>query len=66
MSFVFKPKKEAPNWDALTQLNLKQLIQSNDVEKLEQHQGNLINANLTREDLEKIGCPNLIKLFKVG
>ena len=66
MSFVFRPKKEAPNWDALRRVDMQRLIQTNDVVELEKHLGNLMHANLSRADLEKIGCPNLIKLFKVG
>ena len=66
MSFVFQPKKEAPNWPAIEKCDLKTIIKSNDIGKLEANLGNLVNAKLSLEDIKKIGCPNLIKLFKVG
>ena len=42
------------------------MIKTNDIAKLEAHLGNLVNAKLSLEDIKKIGCPNLIKLFKTG
>ena len=66
MSFAFKPKKQALNWDHISKTDLKQLIQTTDLVQLESLLANITDAQLTKEDLIKFGDKNLTKLFKVG
>ena len=66
MSFVFQAKKEALNWDLISQQSVKDLIQSSDLQQLESSLANLTNAKLTKPDFIKFGDKNLIKLFKTG
>ena len=66
MSFAFKEKTEALDWDAIARADLDQIAQTTDIEGLESILQNVANAKLTRADLKKFGDKNMIKLFKVG
>lgn len=66
MSFAFKEKTEALDWDAIARADLDQIAQTTDIEGLESILQNVANAKLTRTDLKKFGDKNMIKLFKVG
>lgn len=66
MSFAFRPKNQALNWDAVAKADLPSLIKTTDVGQLESHLANVANAKLSKEDLAKFGDKNLIKLFKTG
>jgi|LauGreDrversion4_2_1035121.scaffolds.fasta_scaffold49839_7 hypothetical protein len=66
MSFAFKPKSQALNWDQVVRTDLKSLIQSTDLQALEQLLSNITDAQLSKADLVKFGDKNMTKLFKVG
>ena len=66
MSFSFKPKNEAINWQQVRDTDLTHIIAANDVAALEGPLGNLTNATFSKEDLRKFGDKNMIKLFKLG
>jgi hypothetical protein len=44
MSFAFKPKNQALNWDQVVRTDLKMLIQSTNLQALEQLLGNITDA----------------------
>ena len=66
MSFAFKPKKQALNWDQVVRADLGSIIQTTDIQGLEKLLGNIADAQLAKEDLLKFGDKNITKLFKVG
>jgi len=66
MSFAFKEKTEALDWDAIARADLDNIVLTTDIESLESILQNVANAKLTRSDLKKFGDKNMIKLFKVG
>jgi hypothetical protein len=66
MSFSFKEKTEALDWDAIARVDLDRIAQTTDIDGLESILQNVANAKLTRSDLKKFGDKNMIKLFKVG
>lgn len=66
MSFSFKEKTEALDWDAIARVDLDRIAQATDIDGLESILQNVANAKLTRSDLKKFGDKNMIKLFKVG
>ena len=66
MSFAFKPKKQALNWDQVVRADLGSIIETTDIQGLEKLLGNIADAQLAKEDLLKFGDKNITKLFKVG
>ena len=66
MSFAFKPKKQALNWDQVVRADLGSIIQTTDIQGLEKLLGNIADAQLAKDDLLKFGDKNVTKLFKVG
>lgn len=44
MSFAFKPKNQALNWDQIVQANLPEIIKNTDILALEQLLANITDA----------------------
>lgn len=65
-NFEFKQRYGKLNWEQVIQLDLESILAQGDIESLQSTLENLTYSTIDREDMERIGDSNLIKVFKLS
>jgi glycerophosphoryl diester phosphodiesterase len=64
--FQFSQKSDHIRWNELEELDIDQMQKRTDLHKMEKVLSYATYAKLRKEDLDRIGDPAMIKLFKLG
>ncbi|CAG9318619.1 unnamed protein product [Blepharisma stoltei] len=65
-SFAFKQRFGKINWEQIKYLDLDTAFQAGDIDNLQPIIENLTYSTIDREDLERIGDSNVLKIFKLS